>query len=178
MIGRPLSSIRSRRWHVASIYRDDALVIPTGAARIEVDDRVILIGEKEVLPSIAEFFRIGEPEFPLEFGSQLLVLTESSSDFKGIAGELRYLLDHSRARAVEILFWPHEPEIQATVDLTCSENGIEASTSAVFGNYGEVANKHVLKKDCGFLIVPDRRFRFLEYLGLRRTALSALFRKG
>lgn len=177
MIGRPLSSVRSQRWHVAAIYRKDALVIPTGQVRIEVDDRVILIGEREILPSIAEFFRLGEPEFPLEFGSQVLVLTESSSDFREIAAELRYVLDHSRAQGVEILFWPHEPEIQPNIERTSEEHGIEASSLAIFGNYSEVASKYVLKKDCGFLVVPDERFRFLERLGLRRTALSAMFRK-
>ena len=45
------------------------------------------------------------------------------------------------------------------------------------GSYGEVANKYVVNKDCGFVGVPDERFRFLERLGLRRTALSALFKK-
>ncbi len=177
MIGRPLSSVRSRRWRVGAIYRGEALVVPTGAARIQADDRVVLIGEKEILPSIAEFFRIGEPEFPLNFGSNVLVLTEGAADFEGIADELRYLLDHSRARGVEILFWPHEPGIQRALDDACRAHGVEASTLAVFGSYGEVAGKHVMKKDCGLFVVPDRPFRFLESIGLRRTALSAAFRK-
>jgi len=177
MIGRPLSSIRSTRWHVSAIYRDDRLVVPTGPIRIEVDDRVVLVGEKEILPAIAEFFRVGEPEFPLEFGSQVLVLTESASHFQHVAPELAYILDHSRARGVEILFWPHEPEIQAALEKTASDHEIDVSTSAVFGNYGEVGAKHIFNKDCGFLVVPDERFRFLERLGLRRTALSALSKK-
>ena len=177
MVGRPISSVRSKRWHVAAIYRDGALVVPTGPTRIENDDRVVLVGEKEILPSIAEFFRVGEPEFPLEFGSKVLVLTESSSDFEHVAAELSYVLDHSRARAVEILYWPHEPEIQIALDRISSDHSIEASTFAVFGSYGAVANKYVFNKDCGFLVVPDERFRFLERLGLRRTALSEMFKK-
>lgn len=174
MIGRSLTSVRSRRWHVAAIYRKDDLVVPSDATRIEVDDRVVLVGEGEILPSIAEFFRVGEPEFPLAFGAQVVVLTESASNFSTLSAELRYILDHSRARGVEILFWPHEPGIQRGIDETCRESGIEASSSAVFGSYGEVAAKHLVKKDCGFLVVPDERFRFLERIGLRRTALSRL----
>ena len=177
MIGRPLSSVRSRRWHVGAIYRNGELVIPTGPTRIEADDRVILIGEKEILPSIAQFFRIGEPEFPLEFGSNVFVLTESASDFEAIAGELRYVLDHSRAGKVEILFWPHEPGIQAALEKVRDAHGIVASTSPVFGSYGSVAAKHVVTKDCGFLIVPDEHFRFLERVGIRRTALSEIIRQ-
>ena len=177
MIGRPLSSVRSKRWHVGAIYRNDELVVPTGPTRIEAEDRVVLIGEKEVLPSIGQFFRLGDPEFPLEFGSNVLVLTESSSDFEDIVAELRYVLDHSRARGVEILFWPHEPGLQAEVDKTLQENGIDASTLAIFGDYGSVATKHVLTRDCGFLVIPDERFRFLERLGLRRTALSSIFKQ-
>lgn len=177
MIGRPLSSVRSRRWHVGAIYRNDQLVIPKPSTRIEANDRVILIGEKEVLPSIAEFFRIGEPEFPLEFGSNVFVMTESASNFQDIAEELRYVLDHSRAGKVEILFWPHEPGIHAALERAREEHGIDATTSAVFGNYGSVAAKHVVNRDCGFLIVPDERFRFLERLGLRRTALWEITRR-
>lgn len=177
MIGRPLSSVRSRRWHVGAIYRNDELVIPTGPTRIEANDRVILIGEKAVLPSIAEFFRIGEPEFPLEFGANVFVLTESASDFEEIVAELSYILDHSRAEKVEILFWPHEPGIQASIERVREEHGIEATTSPVFGNYGSVTAKHVVGRDCGFLVVPDERFRFLERLGLRRTALWEITRQ-
>lgn len=177
MIGRPLSSVRSRRWHVGAVYRNDELVVPIGATQIEVGDRVLLIGQKEVLPAIAQFFRIGEPEFPLEFGSNVFVLTESAADFELIAAELRYVLDHSQASKVEILFWPHEPGIQARLDRSREEHGIDASTSAVFGNYGTVTAKHVVKRDCGFLVVPDEGFRFLERLGLRRTALSEIIRQ-
>ena len=177
MIGRALASVRSRRWHVGAIYRGGTLVVPTGPTRIEAEDRVVLIGEKEVLPSIGQFFRLGEPDFPLEFGSNVLVLTESSSDYEHIVDELRYLLNHSQARGVEILFWPHEPGIQAELERISREHNIEASTSAIFGNYGDVTTKHVVTKDCGFLIVPDERFRFLERLGLRRTALSEIFRQ-
>ncbi len=177
MIGRALSSVRSRRWNVGAIYRDEKLVVPSGPTRIEQDDRVILIGEPEILPSIAEYFRIGEPEFPLEFGSNILVLTESSSDFEDIVGELRYILDHSRARGVEVLYWPHEPGIQSAVERVSTDHRIDASTVAVFGNYGDVTAKHVVPKDCGFLVVPDDRFRFLERIGLRRTAMAEIFKQ-
>ena len=177
MIGRPLSSVRSRRWHVGAIYRNDGLVVPTGPTRIEADDRVVLIGEKEILPSIGQFFRLGEPEFPLEFGSNVQVLTESALDFGHIVGELSYVLGHSQARGVEVLFWPHEPGLQGALDKTLQEHSIESSTLAVFGDYGSVAAKHVVTHDCGLLIVPDERFRFLERLGLRRTALTAIIKQ-
>ena len=177
MIGRPLSSVRSRRWHVGAIYRNDLLVVPTGPTRIEAEDRVVLIGEQEILPSIGQFFRLGEPEFPLEFGSNVMVLTESALDFEHIVGELGYVLGHSRARVVEVLFWPHEPGLEEALERALQEHGIESSTLAVFGDYGSVAAKHVVTHDCGFLVVPDERFRFLERLGLRRTALTSIFKQ-
>ena len=176
MIGRQLSSVRSRRWHVGAIYRKDKLVVPTGATRIEPEDRVVLIGEKEILPSIGQFFRLGEPEFPLEFGSNVMVLTESASDFEHIVEELRYILDHSHADGVGVLFWPHEPGLKAALERILQGGQIDASTSPVFGDYGRVAAKHVVGQDCGFLILPDERFRFFERLGLRRTALSSIFK--
>ncbi len=177
MIGRPLSSVRSRRWHVGAIYRGGQLIVPNGPTTIEQDDRVILIGEPEILRAIGDFFRIGEPEFPLEFGSNFHVMTESSTDFEHVVGELRYLLDHSHARGVEVLYWPHEPGIQPALLRVLKDHRIEATTLAVFGGYGDVAAKHVVTKDCGCLIVPDERFRFLERVGLRRTALAEIFKQ-
>lgn len=176
-IGRPLSSLRSQRWHVAAIYRKGELIVPTGRTTIEADDRVLLTGEPGVLKSIAEFFRIGQPEFPMEFGSNVLVLVESAAYFGSIAGELNYFYKHIRARQLEVLYWPHEGGIRDVLDRQFQEHQLEAVTSAVFGSYSEVASKNILPKDCGTLILPDEQFRFLERLGLKRTALSGMLRQ-
>ncbi len=70
--GTPLSQLRADGWRVAAIYRRGALVIPTGGTTIATDDRVLLVGDPEILPRVAEDLRAGVPDFPLRFGPNLV----------------------------------------------------------------------------------------------------------
>lgn len=79
-IGQPLSSLDPDRWRIAAIYRKGELVIPTGVTTINADDRVLLVGDPEILPRIAEDLRLGNPDFPLHFGPNVVVfLPEGAS---------------------------------------------------------------------------------------------------
>lgn len=72
-IGQPLMTLDPDRWRVAAIYRRNELVIPTGRTTIEADDRVLLVGDPEILPMVAEDLRVGVPDFPLRFGPNIVV---------------------------------------------------------------------------------------------------------
>lgn len=176
VIGRTLSTLHSQRWHVAAIYRRGQLVVPVGQTVVEAGDHVLLTGEPEVLRSIAEFFRIGRPDFPLEFGSNVFVLTESSSYFRQIADEFRYFVNHIRSQQIEVLYWPHEPGIRQALEREIAGYKFQASLVAVFGSYSQVTENNVSRKDCGCLVVPDEKFRFLERIGFKRTGISGIIR--
>lgn len=67
-IGTRLANLHADGWRIAAIYRDGTLVIPTGATVIEPEDRVLLVGEPELLPLVAEELRVGKPLFPMRDG--------------------------------------------------------------------------------------------------------------
>ncbi|MBC7196847.1 MAG: TrkA family potassium uptake protein, partial [Deferribacterales bacterium] len=46
---RKLKNIKPSNWHVAAIYRNNEIVIPTGNVKIEIGDKVIIFGEPKVL---------------------------------------------------------------------------------------------------------------------------------
>lgn len=71
-VGTPLAQLRADGWRVAAIYRHGVLVIPTGSTAIAADDRVLLVGDPEILPRVAEDLRAGVPDFPLRFGPNLV----------------------------------------------------------------------------------------------------------
>ncbi len=72
-IGVPLREIDAIGWRVAAIYRAGELVLPTGASKIEADDRVVVVGDPRILPLVAENLRIGLPMFPLRHGPRVVV---------------------------------------------------------------------------------------------------------
>jgi Trk K+ transport system NAD-binding subunit/nucleotide-binding universal stress UspA family protein len=72
-IGQPLAKLNAEGWRVAAIYRSGKLVIPTGTTIIEAEDRVLLVGEPEILADVAENMRVGVPDFPLRHGPRVVV---------------------------------------------------------------------------------------------------------
>lgn len=97
-IGQPLSTLDPDRWRVAAIYRKGELVIPTGKTTIEADDRVLLVGDPEILPMVAEDLRVGVPDFPLRWGPNVVVFLPDGDD-PSLAREGEWLAQRTRAKS-------------------------------------------------------------------------------
>lgn len=69
--GRTLREFGARHWLVGAVYRADHLIVPHGDTRVEVGDRVLLVGEPSVLDDVAPFFRGGAPVFPSQYGARI-----------------------------------------------------------------------------------------------------------
>jgi uncharacterized protein len=84
-IGSPLKKMNPNKWLVGAVYRDDSLIVPHGDTRLQVGDRVLLVGEPEVLVGVGAFIRGGQPVFPAQFGTMLGVMgnqaTASEADW-------------------------------------------------------------------------------------------------
>lgn len=74
ILGRTLAELAPHRWRVAAVFRDDALIVPTGETVLKEDDRVLLVGDPKVLPTVAEYLRLGTPQFPRQFGPNVVTL--------------------------------------------------------------------------------------------------------
>lgn len=96
MVGTPLSDLRADGWRVAAIYRDDALVLPTGTTSVNTDDRVLLVGAPEMLAHVADKLRRGEPNFPWRHGANVVLYLPNRDDAE-IAGEAKALLASTAA---------------------------------------------------------------------------------
>lgn len=98
-VGASLAQLQADRWRIAAIYRGGELVIPTGETTIRAEDRLLVIGHPEILPSIAEELRVGVPQFPLRFGNSLVVYLPSSAP-EAIEQEAEQLVRKTRATAL------------------------------------------------------------------------------
>lgn len=107
VVGRSLSSLRPVSWLVAAIYRDSQMVVPHGNTVIEANDRVLLVGDPAVLPSIADYMHAGTAQFPLQFGSRIVVLGNERS----CLDEARYLQEQSGALGLRVLLGPGHPAL-------------------------------------------------------------------
>jgi Trk K+ transport system NAD-binding subunit/nucleotide-binding universal stress UspA family protein len=80
LLDRPLKHVAPHRWRVAAVFRDEELLVPTGETRLQVDDRVLLVGDPAVLATMAEHLRLGRPQFPRPFGPNVVTLELSGTD--------------------------------------------------------------------------------------------------
>ena len=49
--------------------------MPDGDFKLQIGDRVVLVGEPKVVENIVNILMIGKPEFPLQYGQSFAVLT-------------------------------------------------------------------------------------------------------
>ncbi|HMU39597.1 MAG TPA: TrkA C-terminal domain-containing protein [Pseudomonadota bacterium] len=98
-IGVPLSQLHAEGWRIAAIYRNGVLVIPTGDTLIKVDDRVLVIGNPDILSGVAEQLRIGIPQFPQHYGHQIVVFLPNGRNQK-LEEEAEFLCKRTRAHGL------------------------------------------------------------------------------
>ncbi len=90
LANKPLNAIASLEWRVGIIYRDGAIVIPGGDTVLKPRDRVVILGEPDVLNTVAEILTFRFQNFPLEYGETMLACIRGGEPLSYFE-ELRYL---------------------------------------------------------------------------------------
>jgi len=86
VLKRPLKDLAPYRWRVAAVFRGEELIVPVGDTELEVDDRVLLVGDPRVLSTVVEYLRKGTPQFPRPYGPNVVTLEPTGED-RGLAEE-------------------------------------------------------------------------------------------
>jgi Trk K+ transport system NAD-binding subunit len=177
VVGRPLSTFRARPWLVGAIYRDDRLIVPHGHTVIKEGDRVVLIGEPHVLAGIADFFKVGEPEFPLQYGPRIGILhyRASGERYDSLLNEAKYLADNPKATSVVLLSVPGSPEPDVSeAEKICGHAGLTCEPAYLPDEEHTPWPRQLQTRDFGCLVLDIGRLRFLKRVGLRRSFLRRL----
>lgn len=146
--GRPLMELSPQRWLVAAVYRKEQLIVPHGRTVLEVDDRVLLVGEPDVLHDVGRFLRGGEPVFPSQYGPRIGVHGGQMS-----REEARWLLEHTHA------------EITVTVDRALLD--MHATTD-------DAATDGLRDLGVGCLVIEPEPIRWTSRVGLTRSVRKRL----
>jgi len=101
LIDRKLKYLRPSRWAVSAVYRNGALIVPTGNTVLKVGDRVVLVGDPKVLENVAAILNRGVPQFPLQYGPEIVVPLHSDHD--DILVEAKLWLEHTRAARFQLV---------------------------------------------------------------------------
>lgn len=162
-----VQDLRARRWLVAAIYRDGRFVVPHGYVVIRDGDRLLLTGEPEILPHIADYLRAGVARFPLQYGVRTVALARGSEP-ESFWGELRYVAERTRSRAVRAI----TPKSSPAPDLVIGRAKMETQLMNATDDPLTVIRRDLPGLDCGCLVLPKERVGFLRRAGIGRPKFS------
>jgi len=177
VIGRALKSFHARPWLVGAIYRKDRLVVPHGHSRIQEGDRVVLVGEPLIIAEIAEFFKMGEPEFPLQFGPRIgmLAMEPSGKNYETMLGEANYLAANSKATSLAMLSVPgmEEPDLDEAEQIR-GETGLAREPAYLHDQEHTAWPRALQAQDFGCLVISDHKLGVLKRIGLINSLLRRI----
>ena len=175
VIGKPLSQLHPRKWLVAAIHRGDDLIIPHGDTTLSVGDRALLIGDPHILGPVARFLQTGHSEFPLHYGTAVVVPVTSSTAAE--LPELAYMMNSTLAESLEFITCDAEEEESLRVNAALADVDFLHHFSCVGGTLKESMSILVRDRDVGILTLSPEPIGFLRRIGLGRTKLADRMRQ-
>ncbi|ADD68704.1 TrkA-C domain protein [Denitrovibrio acetiphilus DSM 12809] len=151
LIGVKLKHIRPISWSVALIYKNGKPSVPNANTRITIGDRVIIVGEPNVVKGIIETLSKGEPNFPLQFGPNIAVLCHRQ--YPKLIDEAVYLLRNTLANKLHIL--PVKGKSISKLAEKLKNEKVELTTGEVVISYEDIADL----KD-GMIVMPKKKGLF------------------
>lgn len=165
VIGQRLADLRPRRWLVGAVYREGQLVVPHGDTVIQQGDRVLLIGQPDVLSAVATHIGAGESEFPLHYGSTVVAL--GAPGLEHTVDEISYLLQTTAARLLQVL--PATSGGEDPLAQRCAEANVPVQ---VLDHQAEPAAdlaQQIATADAGVVLLAPRPLPWLSRIGLARS---------
>jgi Trk K+ transport system NAD-binding subunit len=111
LVGRKLKYLRPSRWHISALYRNNELILPGGNCTLKVGDRVVLVGNPRVLEEVTAILLKGEPQFPLQYGSEIMFPLHM--DYEPNMEEANLWFNASNA--LRIQFIPFKKKLSASI---------------------------------------------------------------
>ena len=159
--------LRARRWLVAAIYRQDRYVVPHGHVIIREGDRLLLTGEPEILPYIADYLREGVARFPLQYGVRTVAYAQAEES-NTYWDEVVYVVDNTRTRAARALTSKSAP----APALELSRGRIETQTVNTTDSLLTIVRRDLPGLDCGLFVIPKPHVGFWSRIGFSRPPFA------
>lgn len=147
LVDRKLKYLHPSRWAVSAIYRDGSLIVPSGNTMLKVGDRVVLVGDPKVLENVALILNRGVPQFPLQYGTDIVVPLHSNHDT--VISEARVWLDDTRATRFQLI--PFRKQLSDSLIRQVKDQDRPFHTGTGVDRFGELLNTG---PDAGMLVIP------------------------
>lgn len=90
LANKPLGFLKPLNWRFGIVYRDGNIIVPKGDTVLKPKDKVVVLGEPQVLKSVAEMMMFNYQKFPLEYGETMVVYCSGYETAANI-DEINYL---------------------------------------------------------------------------------------
>lgn len=115
LANKPLANLRPKNWHIGIIYRDGKIIVPRGNTILKPKDRVVILGEPQVLDTIAERLSFRFTDFPLEYGDTAYIYLSRHGEATCL-DEVDYLLDNLPLKQAVVVHTPGSEELLARAE--------------------------------------------------------------
>lgn len=149
LVDRKLKHLRPSRWHISALYREGKLILPDGNSCLKVGDRVVMVGNPNILEEITEILLRGKPQFPLQYGTDIVFPLHV--DFSCNMDETVYWLNSFKANRIQFL--PFKKKLSPTFTQKIKADVTHFEIGETIGLFKEVFNLPVYTRT-GVLVIP------------------------
>jgi len=175
-VGKTVSFFRARSWQICAVYREGGVLLPQPELRLRAGDKVLLVGNPRILSGIAEFFRMGEPEFPLQFGSKIALLPWLNEEKVSVLlKEANYFAQNTKAKSLLIFSRPERAhQDQKLAEKICSESYLRCYPAWIEEFEIKEGLKMLKAQDVGLVVVPEVKLGWIRRINLLSNFLLDL----
>jgi len=160
LVDKKLRMLRPTKWHVAAIYREGRMIIPSGDNEIKLKDRIVLLGEPKVLETVANILLMGDPQFPTQFGST--IVCPAAERYSRNDDELKYIKEHIRVERLE--GYPYRSSLAKSSD---HENKVQPRPYETCQPIGSLLHLFDVPSDAGLAFLPYSHLARFERMALK-----------
>jgi Trk K+ transport system NAD-binding subunit len=147
LANKSLASIAAANWLVGLIYREGRILIPRGETRLKARDRVVILGQPQVLKTVSEILTFRFEKFPLEYGN-LLITWLTGKEERIFFDELAYLFSVFPLEGAILVHSPEAGDVGKWKDYL-SEMGVSGITPKVAASSPLDTIREVLAENAG-----------------------------
>ncbi|HIC08529.1 MAG TPA: TrkA family potassium uptake protein [Aquificales bacterium] len=162
---------RLRHWRLGLIYRGDSIILPRRKITLRAGDRVVILGDDpRVVLEVAKAMALGEPQFPLSFGENLIAALRR--DELHYLKEFYYLWKHLRVK--NVVLFTDERNKQNLKRHVEDKNFLNSLILEGWKGYKTILDKTLQTQySAGLISVPYRRVGFFFH----NINLKSLFKQ-
>ncbi|RLF90725.1 hypothetical protein DRN46_02990 [Thermococci archaeon] len=170
-IGRKLKSLKRKGWTIGAIYRGEKLILPEEDLEVMEGDRILLIGDPEILKIVSEFMRGGKPQFPRQYGNRILI---AAKDDLNTLREGISLASRSEAEGVDVIFQELDLEVESFLEDLCTSEIVDCVIIEGEDDYRKIAMEESLTGRYGAIVLQKEKMGVFSKIGIRKTGLQSI----